>query len=79
MNDKQKEAFTKAIKAIARNLNMDARDRTINVDKIEAYATELVSSLVMAYKEHSTQYTIKIKDKVNLWFDEELTRERQEY
>ena len=79
MSPEQKESFTRATRGIAhQRLDIGLKDR-VGTDDVEGAASDIVSRLVTAYHENSTQYTVKIKDKINLWFVEGLVSERKKH
>ena len=71
MFEVQKGDFTRATRELANNYRDNARGN-IDVDSVEKLATDLIQGLISAHTKHSTQYTVKIKDRVNLWFVKEL-------
>ena len=79
MNQNQKEAFTRATRGLANNLLKGNSERLVDVESIEQIATDIIQGLVKAHKLNSTQYTITIREKVNLWFDKDLTAERRKF
>ena len=79
MDIQQNESFTRATRGIAHKLLSNAKERVVNVETIEGLSTNLIKSLVKAHKDNSTEYTIKIKDRTNLWFDKEMSLERRKH
>ena len=77
MNAIQKESLTRETRALAHDLLSNEQKRNIDVSSIEALSTRLMQGLIQAHKSYSTEYTIKIRDRINLWFDKELSLERR--
>ena len=77
MNQQQREKFTRDTRALAHKL-FDRYDRgaTTSVEGVESLSTELIQGLIASHNENSTQYTIKIKDKINLWFHKGLSQRK---
>lgn len=78
MNEVQKADFARETRRLANSLMPESRGQ-INVDTIEDLSTKLVQGLVNVYKAHSTEYHVKIREKVNLWFHDGLTAERRKH
>ena len=78
MDQFQKEKFVRDTRGLAHELYGELSGR-INVDKLEDTANKLIKGLVNAYHENSTQYTVKIKDRTNLWYIKELSAEKKKF
>ena len=79
MNPTQRQAFTRATRGLAHELDtlITPEATLIDVEKTEDLATKLIMGIKKAYEENSTEYEVQVRDTTNYWYVPEVWAERQ--